>query len=710
MRHNILTTLRFLIVIAAATLGLPPVIHAASSQPYQSPAVTARLISAQDGVPDKGRTLSAALDLQLGDGWKTYWRSPGEVGIPPTLDWAGSENVADAEFLWPAPERFSAFGIENFGYHDEVVFPLRIELARPGEAARLQAKVSLLVCSDICVPQDFDLSLELPAGSGIDQPAADRIAGFLALVPAEGDGIGVEQALVHLDDKTRALTVLLRSAKPFKDPDVFPELGAGNALGKPDIRLGDGGHRLWATLPVLSTNDTTRHDAILTVTDGPDRSFTVTPDRASEAPAPPFNVAAVAPGIETLIWIALVAFLGGLILNVMPCVLPVLSIKLSTVMKHGEQDKRTVRIGFLAAAAGALAFMWGLALILFLLQQAGVVVGWGLQFQNPLFLAAMVLLLSVFSANMLGGFEFSLPSALQARLANSGRGRGHVTDFLTGMFAAVMATPCSAPFLGTAIAFALAGRGIDIFIVFTSLGIGLAVPYLLVAAVPGAISLLPKPGRWMVALRFLLGGLLMATVAWLLWVMVGVAGTAAAAAVGGLALALAVALSVPRLPSFARWPIVVAFAGLALVAVPQMTETEATEVAASSLDWAPFDRAEIARRVSRGEVVFVDVTADWCLTCKANKAMVIERDPVLTALRAEGTVPMQADWTRPDETISRYLERFGRYGIPFNAVYGPGAPDGIVLSEILSGEAVINALRSASGDRVTTSGLFDQDW
>ncbi|PTX41352.1 suppressor for copper-sensitivity B [Allosediminivita pacifica] len=710
MLHNMLTTYRFVMVIAAAALGTTPAVHAASSQPYESPAVTARLISAQDGVPDSGRTLSGGLDLDLGDGWKTYWRSPGEVGISPSVDWAGSENIAEVEFLWPAPERFTAFGIENFGYHGEVVFPLRIELARPGEPAKLEAQVSLLVCSDVCVPRDFHLSLDLPASNGIDQPVADRIAGFLARVPAEGDGIGVDQALFHLDNQTTALTISLRSATPFKDPDVFPELGADNALGKPDVRLGDGGRRLWATLPVLSTDDATLHDPVLTVTDGPDRAFTVTPDRAAEAPAPPFSIATAAPGIETLIWIALVAFLGGLILNVMPCVLPVLSIKLSTVMKHGEQDRRTVRAGFLAAAGGALTFMWGLALILFLLQRAGVVVGWGLQFQNPLFLAAMVLLLSVFSANMLGGFEFSLPSGLQTRLANSGRGHGHAADFLTGMFGAVMATPCSAPFLGTAIAFALAGRGIDIFIVFTSLGIGLAVPYLLVAAVPGAISLLPKPGRWMVALRFLLGGLLMATVAWLLWVMAGVAGTAAAAAVGGLALALAVALSVPRLPSAARWPIVAACAGLSLIAVPQLTKTEATEVAVSSLGWMPFDRAEIARRVSRGEVVFVDVTADWCLTCKANKALVIERDPVLTALRAEGTVPMQADWTRPDETISRYLESFDRYGIPFNAVYGPGVPDGIVLSEILSGEAVINALRSASGDRATTSGLLDQDW
>jgi len=151
-------------------------------------------------------------------------------------------------------------------------------------------------------------------------------------------------------------------------------------------------------------------------------------------------------------------------------------------------------------------------------------------------------------------------------------------------------------------------------------------------------------------------------------------------------------------------------AGLALIAVPRLIEPEATELAASSLHWETFDRAEIARRVSRGEVVFVDVTADWCLTCKANKALVIERDPVLTALRAAGTVPMQADWTRPDESISRYLESFERYGIPFNAVYGPGAPDGIVLSEILSSDAVIDALRSAAGNRTTTTGLLDQDW
>ncbi|SEM80660.1 protein-disulfide reductase DsbD family protein [Palleronia pelagia] len=684
--------------LALAVAGLPEGGMAASSDPQTSPAVTARLITAQDGVPEGAGTLSAGLDLKLGDGWKTYWRSPGEVGIPPSIDWAGSENIAGVSFLWPAPERFTAFGIENFGYRDEVVFPLRIALDRPGAPARLKALVSLLVCSDICVPQDFELSLSLPRGAGIDTEAATRIAAFAARVPVPGPESGIASAAYYLDADATTLTVALRGATAFRSPDIFPELGTGTAFGTPDIRLGDGGRDLWATFPVLSGGEATVEEAMLTVTDGLDRAVTLEPDRVETAPAPPFTSSVAGPAMGTLVSIALVAFLGGLILNAMPCVLPVLSIKLSSVVRHGARDRWDVRAGFLAAALGVLSFMWVLALVLFLLQRAGVTVGWGLQFQSPVFLALMILILSVFATNMLGGFEVVLPSRLQTWLANAGGSQGRAADFLTGLFGAVMATPCSAPFLGTAITFALAGRGVDIFIVFTGLGVGLAVPYLAVAAFPRAVAWMPKPGRWMTGLKLVLGALLAGTVAWLLFVMVGVAGPAAALAVGGLSALLVLALSVRRLPPVARWPVVAVCAALALATAPRLQEAPAPSAARASLDWNTFDRADIARNVSQGRVVFLDVTADWCLTCKANKALVIDRDPVRTALQADGVVAMQADWTRPDDGIARYLERFGRYGIPFSAVYGPGAPDGIVLSEILSADAVLAALRSATGD------------
>ena len=695
----------------ALLLGLNPLatahVMAATSESFSSTAVTATLISVQDGVPPGAETLSAGLELDLANGWKTYWRSPGEVGIPPQVDWSGSTNIAKVEMLWPAPERFTAFGIENFGYSDEVVLPLQVALKRPGEPAQLTGAVNLLVCSAVCVPQAFELSLSIPRGTGIDGFSASRISTFLARVPVEGTQTGITSAAVSVDTEQAALTLELQSTTAFDSPDVFAELGTGTALGKPDIRLGNNGSRLWARIPILTALDEVYTDPVLTVTDGPERALTLTPESSATPPVPPFRLETLAPGLGQMAWIILIAYLGGLILNVMPCVLPVLSIKLSSAIKAQTREPRSVRAGFLAAAMGVMAFMWSLAAILYMLQQFGVAVGWGLQFQNPAFLAFMFVVLAVFSASLLGLFEFSLPASLQSRLAGAGGVSGYGADFATGFFGAVLATPCSAPFLGTAIAFALAGRGGDIVTVFTALGLGLSTPYLVVAAVPGLVRALPKPGRWMLGLKLILGVLLLVTALWLLWVLIGVAGPLSTIVVAALALLLLVLLTRRPLPHAPQALSVVLLVILPMIAAELLVRQMPSEIEnrTGRITWVSFDRSEIARRVSRGEVIFVDVTADWCLTCKANKALVLDRDPVLSALNREGVTAMQADWTRPDEQIARYLEANNRYGIPFNAVYGPATPNGIVLSEVLSSQDVLQALETAGASRVTAETL-----
>ena len=677
-------------------------VSAATSVEYQSAPLTANLIAAQDGVSRNTRSLSAGLHLQLNENWKTYWRSPGEVGMPPAVEWSGSKNIADIEFMWPAPTRFTAFGIENFGYANEVVFPLRVTLEDPGAPVTLSAQVKLLVCSDVCVPEDFDLSLRLGRGNGIDSSAAALIGAFSGRVPEGAKASGVREATAFIDEDLTELIVNLRVDEPLQSPDVFPELGMGVALGKPDIRLGEEDRLLWARFPILSSNTDVTVAPSITVTDSEIRAFTVIADRVTQGIAAPFELAATTPDMLELLWIAAVALLGGLILNVMPCVLPVLSIKVSSVLKHTDHDTTRVRFGFVAAGAGIMTFMWGLALVLWALQTAGLSVGWGLQFQSPLFLAAMIAVLLVFSANLFGAFEFALPHGMQTRLAGAGGRNGYSADFFTGMFGAVMATPCSAPFLGTAVAFALAGRAVDILIVFTSLGLGLALPYLVIAAFPRLVAFMPKPGRWMLIVKSVMGILLFATAVWLFWVLDGVAGLASVIAVAVLSGLAVLILTLPNVQSQFRWSIATASLVLALVAGPLLQQSApARAESQSALAWVAFDRSDIAKRVSAGEVVFVDVTADWCLTCKANKTLVIDREPVRSALDASGVTPMQADWTRPDARISRYLESFGRYGIPFNAVYGPSAPNGIVLSELLTTEDVMDALAQASGRDVS---------
>lgn len=687
--------------LALAFSAVPGLVGAAESDEFTSPPVNARLISAQNGIAPTTQTLSVGLALDLGEGWKTYWRSPGEVGLAPKVDWSASQNIADVTFLWPAPERFTAFGIENFGYHDEVVFPVQVALEQPGQAAKLNAQVQILVCADLCVPQEFELTLSIPQGTGIDQNSANSIAEFSSRVPVEGIDTGITTSASFLNTEMTEATFQFTTTIAFDDPDIFVELGDGTALGKPDIRLGDQGRTLWAQIPILALNEASLTGPTVTLTDGVQRTLTIVPDIAANSPVPPFAKANSSPNAVDLIWIALIAFVGGLILNVMPCVLPVLSIKLSSAVQLSGRPKSQIRAGFVAAAAGVMAFMWTLAGILYGLQQFGLSVGWGVQFQSPVFVVLMFTLLSVFAANLFGLFEFSLPSSLQTRLGNAGgRGASLQGDFFTGAFGAVMATPCSAPFLGSAIAFALAGRGVDIAIVFTFLGLGLASPYLLIAAAPQLVDALPKPGKWMAVIKIVLAGLLLITALWLMFVLWGVAGAIQTLTVTLLVLALILLLTFGNPGSPFQLVGIAVLALMPLVSISILGRTEMRAPTVEKIAWLAFDRGDIARRVSQGEVVFVDVTADWCLTCKANKNLILERDPVLTNLQNGTVTPMQADWTRPDEAIARFLENNNRYGIPFNAVFGPAAPDGIILSEILSTAAVLDAIEQA-GTRQT---------
>lgn len=691
---------RFLLASAILSVAIlaNSAVNAAQSASFDSPALTARLITAENGIRPGARTVSAALSLALGEGWKTYWRSPGEVGFPPEIDWTGSKNLAAAEFQYPAPTRFRAFGIENFGYEHAVTYPIQLTVGDPGAALTLKARVSVLVCSDVCIPLHFDLTLSLPPGTGIDQTSAAEIALWAARVPVDGNSSDIVLRSADLTDDQGALVVELERPAGWQDPDIFPELGDGTAFGASDIRLSPDNSLLWARLPVLSLADPPSPLA-LTVTDS-DSAVTFGEVPLGAVPAePPFTIAPPGREAAVLIWIALLAFGGGLILNAMPCVLPVLSIKLSSALKVATGSHRRIRFGFLATAFGTLSFMWALAALVLGLQSLGYAVGWGTQFQNPFFLVFLILVLGLFAASLFGLFEIPLPTGLATRLAGPGRD-GYVRDFATGAFAAILATPCSAPLLGTAIAFALTGSVLDVFVVFSAMGIGLALPYLIVAAQPRLIAALPRPGRWMLVVKAVLGALLLATAAWLFWVLSGVSSPVLAGWVAAALIAAILGFAASRWGfPMARWaPLFAVPAVGAALALPAFINVEERVAPRDeAVDWVGFERAEIARHVSQGHVVFVDVTADWCLTCKANKALVLDREPVVDALASPAVVAMQADWTRPDPQIQTYLEANGRFGIPFNIVYGPAAPEGLPLSEILTPGAVMEALEAALG-------------
>jgi suppressor for copper-sensitivity B len=379
-------------------------------------------------------------------------------------------------------------------------------------------------------------------------------------------------------------------------------------------------------------------------------------------------------------------------------VLPVLSLKILALISHGGGEKRTVRGSFLATAAGIVLSFLVLAAATSMVRAAGAAVGWGIQFQQPLFLCLMIALVTLFAANLFGLFEIPLPRVFADFGGGHPAAQGMAGHFATGVFATLLATPCTAPFLGTAVGFALAHGTVEIFAIFLVLGIGMALPYLAVAAWPQAAQMLPRPGRWMVTARALLGVLLLASGIWLLGVLVTVLGPAVAAAMAGaMTLALLLLLLTHLFAWRARTAVIAAtlLAAIGLSFLGSAPAADDHKMAQKGL-WKPFDRTALAAAVAAGHVVFVDVTADWCLTCQVNKAAVVYRGTVAKRLADPKLLAMQADWTRPDDNIANYLAGFGRYGIPFDAVYGPGAPDGLALPELLSEEAVLQALDQAA--------------
>ncbi|MBL6934374.1 MAG: thioredoxin family protein [Alphaproteobacteria bacterium] len=721
----------------AASLALSGASPAAAAQGSQDPQSSlaaspwaeveeskVRLVAAVTATGEED-SISLGLEFRMEPGWKTYWRSPGDAGLPPQVDWSGSANLAAAELFWPAPRRYSAYGLETVGYEKEVLLPVTARLQQPGRALSLNARVDYLTCKEICIPRRADLTLDLAAGAAAPTSFATLIARYAALVPGphEGGELAVERVeALGAGDKTR-LRITARSGTPFGDLDAFVEGPPGFWAGRAKLRSLAGGRVAVLTMAAgmgpASPQDDGKSPSLITM---PLTVTLVESDADAKAGAPPVRALetrlTVTAGTETnglggFVGILAIALLGGLILNLMPCVLPVLSLKLLGVIGHGGGETGAVRRSFLATSAGILFTFMVLASLAVGLRMAGLSVGWGIQFQQPVFLAAMAVVLTLFACNLWGFFEIPLPGwmgDLALRHSGHSQTRPHSLEgqFLTGAFATLLATPCSAPFLGTAIGFALARGAFETYAVFAALGLGFAAPYLTMVAAPQLAVRLPRPGPWMVTLRRLLGLALALTALWLISVLAVQVSVDAAANVAVLLLVLGVVLrglagDKPRLLSLPRpWLRVVAglLVLMALIA-PGRYENATIPPPPSDHLWQPFDRAAIPALVASGRVVLVDVTAEWCLTCQVNKKLALDRGEVTQLLDAPsnqgGVIAMRADWTRRDDDIAAYLAGFGRFGIPFNVVYGPAAPQGMVLPELLTPARVVAAVNRAGG-------------
>ena len=602
----------------------------------KTPELEMQLISAVTATGDR-TDLPLGLKVRLTEGWKIYWRSPGDAGLPPELSLAdeNANSQHELEMDFPIPSRFSLLGLDTYGYGKEVIFPVYLRGHDAGHPLRLEAEASALVCADICIPVGGSLSLDIPAGLSRASTDAQDIARYAALVPKDqtGPDIGLEK-LAFISDPPRLMLEMKSGTPPVID--VFIETPVqGLGFAQPVAQS----PQLYA-IAITGPGDVSAlagQQAVLTIkTDSQFREIASIIPRLSSAPSGSWISA-------SLLFILLAAFAGGVILNIMPCVLPVLSLKLASILSMGGASPAQIRIRLMAGAAGILTSFALLGLVLVGLKLAGGRLGWGVQFQNPWFLGVMMLIMALFTLSLLDIVRFPIP-AFAGRIG----AHGLLGDFAAGFMATILATPCSAPLVGTAVSFALAASAPQLFLVMLVMGTGLALPWLILAAFPHWIAAMPAPGAWMKWVKPLLASGLVATILWLGWLLAGASGI--------------------------------------LASDNKIAGGNGTPA------WQPWQLHAIETHLAKGQPVFVDVTADWCITCKVNKALVLNSGDIRAAFEAKNTVMLQADWTLPDSEIADYLASFGRFGIPFNILYYPDGRPPVIFDELLTKEKIVSAL------------------
>ena len=652
----------------------------------------------------KQNTANALLNVNLDADWKTYWRSPGEGGVAPTFEWkAESTNIKAFDWSWPTPKRYPVLGVETVGYKDKIHFPLHITVNDPEQPSRLKGTLTLASCTTICVLTDYKIDLHFDLTQlSINEDIAFAYAQAVSSVP-----ILVDQSAIDAQKNNANITHISSSWDQFNQ-QVVVQLSHQIGWQQPDLFIDSSDTELdnvFFSKPTLSVSEKQVTATFAASSWGgevdlsnADVNITVVDDGVAVEVATTLGKQIISTNEESITSIFLIALLGGLILNIMPCVLPVLGMKLSSVLGIEANQRGKVRKQFLASSAGIISSFWLLAAFLLVLKLSGEALGWGIQFQSPYFITFMIVVTALFTANMLGLFEIQLPSSMQTWLATKG-GNSYLGHYLQGMFATLLATPCSAPFLGTAVAFALGASAWQLFAVFTALGMGMALPWLLIALFPSIALLMPKPGKWMGTVKIVFGVLILATCLWLVSLLssfISVFYTVLVALFVLLLLAVLIIKKHGKRTFFIIFGIFMMVVSVVLI-VGSLTAKHWANPLQDEISWVPLDAQVIQQQVDQGNVVFVDVTAKWCVTCKANKVGVLLQDPVYSALQETGVIAMSGDWTVRSDSVTAYLQSFGRYGVPFNIVYGPAAPNGIELSTILNSEDVINAIQQAKG-------------
>ena len=705
------------IILAASIAWLSAPLAA---QPVRADNAEVELIAATDAVVS-GQPLDVAVRIQHDPGWHTYWQVPGDSGLPTKVDWKLPPGWQAGPLEWPVPKRLPVGPLVNFGYEGEVLLLARLApppaLARGGQAD-LTARVDFLICKDVCIPSGADVKLSLPVREAAN--SSRRAAQFVAVRATVPQPVALEAATVAIEaDRIR---LSFQSSAALKSLEFFPlEEARIEPAAKQVVRLENGKTALYlqAAQPVAPAFKTLK--GVLVADGGPARADQGGWAGVIEVPLVAGQVAAVdgggagapiaagaggAPSVT--LWVALAgALVGGLILNLMPCVFPVLSLKLLSLMQHQRAEDAagvhhpSIRLHGAVFAAGVVASFILLAAALIGLRAGGAQLGWGFQLQTPWVVALLVALFFLIGLNLLGAFEI----AIGGGIANTGAAQRMRADRLSGSFgmgvlAVVIAAPCTAPFMGAALGYAVTQPASVALPVFAALGIGMAMPYLLLTLFPALLDRLPRPGVWMERFKQVMAFPMFATCVWLLWVLAQQVNVHAVALTLGALVLLAMGAWAFGLAQRGarrwRWVAMVA-AGLGLYVVVAVTGADSMRINAASAtaqakgDWTPWSLTAQQQLLAAGRPSFVDFTAAWCVTCQANKQLVLNSSAVMRAFADKGVVLLLADWTNRDDAITRELARFGRNGVPLYVMYDrAGRPQ--VLPELLTESIMLEAI------------------
>lgn len=681
------------------------------AEPVRVGHVRAELISEVESV-QPGTPFWVGLRLVMDDHWHVYWRNPGDAGLPPEIEWDVPEGWSVGEIQWPHPERFVVGPLVSYGYYKEVLLPIEITPPRaldtPIDRITLRATAKWLVCKEACIPGKTDLSLTLPVSgttasvNAETAPLFNDVRFHLPMHPTDWQ--------ITASSNQRSLVLSLTPPTWLTEPPdsiVFLPYDKGliHNLSPQELQRTDSGLTLTVELDRNLASAPDSISGILISTSGwrgpnSEPAMAVSLDlRGKAAPA----TASTDAGLISLWQALLFAFLGGIILNLMPCVLPVLSLKIMSFVNQAHERGRKPLAHGIVFTLGVLVSFWALAGLLLGLQAGGEQLGWGFQLQSPAFLVVLSAFLFLFGLNMLGVFEIGTSLT---RVRSSKFATGWSGSFFSGILATVVATPCTAPFMGSALGFSLTQPALISLLIFTFLGLGMAAPYVVLSASPRLLRFVPKPGPWMETLKQVMGFLLLGTVVWLMWVLGIQAGTQAVTALAGALLLVSIsawiigrwgglAAAGPRRATAYLVALLLIGGGVAtaLLGARVSTPGESETSHQGSIAWQSYSPERLAELRAADKPVFVDFTAAWCLSCQVNEQVAFGSREVQRKFVQLGIVPLKADWTSRDEEITRALAEHGRNSVPLYVLYGVGDGQPIILPEILSPGIVLDALK-----------------